>query len=230
MRQMGGFAVATLVSALLMLGGCATKGYVKATEEPINTKVTQVDQKVDKETSDRTGDIQKVNQGLAENSRAIDATNEVAKTADGEAKGAMAKATQDANDISSLKSVVASIDDYNAGDHVVLLFPVNKSTLSAQDKQQLDDLASKVGNTKRYFITIEGFTDQTGSATYNDRLSRERADAVSSYLVGSHDIPTYRIHVIGLGKQKLVDNGHTRQDREQSRRAEITIYTAKPLS
>jgi hypothetical protein len=36
--------------------------------------------------------------------------------------------------------------------------------------------------------------------------------------------------MVGLGKQKLIDEGKGRKAREQSRRVEITVYTAKPLS
>ena len=51
-----------------------------------------------------------------------------------------------------------------------------------------------------------------------------------SYLVGSHDVPVYRIHMVGLGDQKLIDEGKGKKAREASRRAEITIYSAKPLT
>ena len=78
---------------------------------------------------------------------------------------------------------------------------------------------------QRYFITVEGFTDQTGATAYNDQLSRERANQVISYLVGSHDIPVYRIHMVGLGEQKLIDEGKGKKAREESRRVEITVYT-----
>jgi outer membrane protein OmpA-like peptidoglycan-associated protein len=229
MRQMGGFATAALVTTLLAVGGCATKGYVRNSVEPVSAKVNQVDQKVDTETQARTAELQKTNQQVDENGRQIDATSEIAKSADSQSKTAMSKANQNTRDIGDLRNVVANIDDYSPGDHAVVLFGFNKSTLTPQAKQELDEVASKVGNLKRYFITIEGFTDQTGDSTYNERLSRERANQVISYMVGTHDIPVYRIHVIGLGEQKLIDNGRTRKAREESRRAEVTIYTAKPL-
>ena len=57
-----------------------------------------------------------------------------------------------------------------------------------------------------------------------------RAEQVISYLVGSHDIPVYRIHMVGLGDQKLVDDGKGKEARAASRRVEITVYTAKPLT
>src|SRR5260370_2356848 len=81
-----------------------------------------------------------------------------------------------------------------------------------------------------YFIRVEGYTDETGSSTYNNRLSRERANSVISYLVGLHNIPVYRIHMVGLGEQKLIDEGKGKKAREASRRGEITVYTAKPLT
>ena len=91
-------------------------------------------------------------------------------------------------------------------------------------------MATQIGSVQRYFITVEGFTDQTGSSARNDQLSRERANQVISYLVGSHDIPVYRIHMVGLGEQKLIDEGKGKKAREASRRVEITIYSAKPLT
>jgi outer membrane protein OmpA-like peptidoglycan-associated protein len=36
--------------------------------------------------------------------------------------------------------------------------------------------------------------------------------------------------MVGLGQQKLIDNGKGRKAREESRRVEITVYSAKPLS
>jgi len=112
----------------------------------------------------------------------------------------------------------------------VVHFKVNQNTLTKDEKAKLDEVATQVGSLPRYFITVEGYTDQTGDSAYNNQLSRERANQVISYLVGSHDIPVYRIHVIGLGEQKLIDEGKGRKAREESRRAEVTIYSAKPLS
>src|SRR5262249_20376668 len=152
-----------------------------------------------------------------------------------EAKSATAKGNQNSKEIGDLRTdlrgIVANIDDYKPmGDPVVVHFAVNKDTLTKDEKAKLDELASQTGSLQRYFITVEGFTDQTGDAAYNDQLSRNRANQVISYLVGSHDIPVYRIHMVGLGEQKLVDEGKGRKARQESRRVEITVYTAKPLS
>jgi outer membrane protein OmpA-like peptidoglycan-associated protein len=80
-------------------------------------------------------------------------------------------------------------------------------------------MVSDQGRYKRFFIAVEGFTDKSGSAEYNEALSRRRADAFVEYLVGSHDIPIYRIHMVGLGKMKPVEDA-------KNRRVEVTLFSA----
>jgi len=224
-------ATIVLTVGSMFIVGCATKGYVRNTVTPIDQKIDQVDQNSQKRDSQQSADLNKTNQQVDEDETKLSRTDEIAKTADDTSKGAMSKSNQNAKDLNDLRGVVANIDDYKPVDQAVVVhFGVNKDTLTKDEKAKLDDVASKVGSLQRYFITIEGFTDQTGSAAYNDQLSRERANAVISYLVGSHDVPVYRIHMVGLGEQKLIDEGKGKKAREESRRVEITVYTAKPLS
>ena len=190
-----------------------------------------MDQASQKRDSSQVADISKTNQALDDTDKKLSATDEIAKTADGTAKGAMAKGNQNSKEINDLRGVIANIDDYKpAGDATVVHFAVNKYALTKDEKAKLDAMAQQLGSQQRYFITVEGFTDQTGTAAINDQLSRSRADAVISYLVGSHDVPVYRIHMVGLGSQKLVDEGKGRKAREASRRVEVTLFTAKPLT
>ena len=79
---------------------------------------------------------------------------------------------------------------------------------------------------KRFFVAVEGFTDKVGSADYNAALSRRRADAVVEYLVAQHDIPIYRIHMVGLGEQKPVEDARNRAANAKNRRVEVTLFSA----
>jgi OOP family OmpA-OmpF porin len=224
-------ATITLVLGTMFIAGCATKNYVKKSITPVDQKVDQVDQASQKRDSSQVADINKTNQALDDTDKKLSATDEIAKTADGTAKGAMAKSNQNSKEINDLRGVIANIDDYKpAGDATVVHFAVNKYILTKDEKAKLDAMATTLGSQPRYFITVEGFTDQTGSAAINDQLSRSRADSVIAYLVGSHDVPVYRIHMVGLGSQKLVDEGKGRKAREASRRVEVTLFTAKPLT
>jgi OOP family OmpA-OmpF porin len=73
---------------------------------------------------------------------------------------------------------------------------------------------------------VEGFTDRVGTDDYNAALSRRRADAVVAYLVAQHNVPVYRIHMVGLGKMKQVDEGKTRAANAKNRRVEVTLFSA----
>lgn len=224
-------ATIALAVGSLFIAGCATKNYVKQSITPVDKKIEEVDQNAQKRDSQQVSDINKTNQTVDDNEKKLSATTEIARTADNESKSATAKANQNAKDLNDLRNAVANIDDYKpTAEPTVVHFKINKDTLSEDEKGKLDQIAMQIGSMQRYFITVEGFTDQTGTKAYNAELSQKRADQVISYLVGSHDIPVYRIHVVGLGDQKLIDEGKGKKAREESRRVEIKVYTAKPLS
>ena len=95
---------------------------------------------------------------------------------------------------------------------------------------ELVKLVGDVKNNKRFFVAVEGYTDATGSRQYNEELSRKRADAVVNYLVAKHDIPIYRIHMIGLGEDKPVDEGKDRAARAKNRRVEVKVFSADQVT
>jgi OmpA-OmpF porin, OOP family len=224
------FATLALAAGSFLIVGCATKNYVKQSITPVDQKIDQFDKSSQSRDSSQVADINKTNQVVGEDEKKLSATDEIAKTADSTSKGAMAKANQNTKDLNDLRNVVANIDDYKPANQVVVHFGINKDTLTKDETAKLDEVAIQIGSVQRYFITVEGFTDQTGRTARNDQLSRDRANQVISYLVGSHDIPVYRIHMVGLGEQKLIDEGKGKKAREASRRVEITIYSAKPLT
>src|SRR6267378_2000733 len=175
------------------------KEYVRQAITPIDKKVDQVDQSSQKRDSAQVSDINKTNQVVDEDEKKLDATSEIAKTADNQSKGAMSKANQNAKDLSDLRTVVANIDDYKPANQAVVHFGVSKNTLTSDEKAKLDDVAKQIGSLQRYFITVEGYTDQTGPEDYNDRLSRELANSVISYHLRSLPTRRLRIHMLRLG-------------------------------
>ena len=51
-----------------------------------------------------------------------------------------------------------------------------------------------------------------------------------NYLVAKHDIPIYRIHMIGLGKEKPADEGRGRDARAKNRRVEVKVFSADQVT
>ncbi|MBL0889437.1 MAG: OmpA family protein [Gemmatimonadaceae bacterium] len=86
-------------------------------------------------------------------------------------------------------------------------FGFDDAAVRQQDEAALERFAQVASNYyKGANITIEGFADPAGSAAYNLRLSRERADAVRDFLV-SKGLDGATLRTVGYGKTRLVKPG-----------------------
>ena len=233
-------ATTCIVAGSLLAAGCATKTYVRNTTAPIQAKVDQVGTQTTQNTQqieDTKGQLKQVDEkaqsGINAAQERASAADQHAAAADQHASDAMNQAKQatqmaDANskDLNKLRDVVANIDDYKMQTAATVPFAFDKWALTPSAKEDLDGLATGLSADKRFVISVEGYTDSIGNRTYNEALSRKRADAVVTYLVAKHDIPIYRIHMIGLGEEKPVDEGKDRAARAKNRRVEVKVFTA----
>jgi outer membrane protein OmpA-like peptidoglycan-associated protein len=220
--------------------GCATKKYVRNTTAPIQAKVDQVGEQTTKQGQAIEESKNQIKQVDEQAQSGINAAKERAMTAENRANEAMTAANQAGQaaqknteavthlrgDLQNVQSAVANLDDYKLQTEVTVPFKFDRYNLSDDAKHQLDQLASESSKDKRFFIAVEGYTDQIGTKQYNEALSRRRADAVVQYLVAQHNIAIYRIHMIGLGEQKPVEEARTRAAREKNRRVEVKLFSA----
>ena len=215
----------TIMASVLLLGGCATKKYVAGQVDPVNSKLSEVDKNQKNTQKQLEGDEPKIS-AADEKASSADAR---ATDAIGRADAASKKSEQVRTELrAELNERIANIDDYKAAGTVTLLFKFDSAQLTEDGRQQLDQLAtSQVGTLKRYFVAIQGYTDRSGSTEHNLELSRRRAEAVQTYLVAEHNVPVYRIQIVGLGKDKPVDEGKNREARQKNRRVEVTIFNAE---
>ncbi len=218
-----------LLGVAALFTGCATKNWVRGTVTPVQAKVDQVQDQANKQGTE----LGQTRQDVEKNTTAIAATDEKATGADRRAGDALnragvadQKATQNAQQLSALRQSITNLENYKVVQQTTVLFPFDRATLQQEYKQELDQLVSRAGGLKRYFIAIEGYTDPTGDAGYNLELSKRRAEAVVQYLAGERDVDFNRIHTIGLGEQKLADTATTRDARARNRRVEVKIYSA----
>jgi OOP family OmpA-OmpF porin len=221
--------ILVLLGAVTLAMGCATKNYVRQTVQPVQSKVDQVADQANKQGAE----IVQTRKDVEKNTTDIEATDEKATAAEGRAGDALnkagqvdQKANQNTQDIGSLRQVVANLDNYKVASQATVLFGFNRATLTKEDTQKLAQIVDNAASLKRYFISIEGYTDQTGPASYNLELSKRRADAVVQYLVGQRDVDFNHIHMIGLGEQKPADTGSSRAARAANRRVEVKLYSA----
>ena len=109
-----------------------------------------------------------------------------------------------------------------------ILFPTNKYTLNQQAQADLSRFAQSLIQNQGTNVQILGFTDSTGSYSFNDKLSNERADAVMTYLVNSGVSPT-RLSAKGIPMADYVASNDTPAGRAQNRRVEIYITASKEM-
>ncbi len=95
----------------------------------------------------------------------------------------------------------------------VYLFPLNGSDIP--ENAELTELAGEAKSTGAE-VNIVAYTDESGRADYNQRLSERRAKAVGAYLV-AHGVEPAHVHTRGCGPT------HAYATAELDRRAEITL-------
>jgi outer membrane protein OmpA-like peptidoglycan-associated protein len=227
----------------MLAGGCATKKFVRNTAAPIQAKVDQVGDQTNKNSTSIEESRKEIKSVDERAETGISAAKERAMTADNHAGEAMTKAN-DANgvateardlsnkntsEIGALRNVINNLEDYKPVAETAVQFGFAKDKLTPEAQEALDKLAADKGNVKRFVVAVEGFTDKTGSQEYNNALSQRRANAVVNYLVTKHDIPLFRIYMVGLGSQKPADEGKGREARMKNRRVEVKIYSADQI-
>ena len=99
---------------------------------------------------------------------------------------------------------------------------MNSSQLSASSRDALTKFATSLKNSPETDITIYGHTDNTGTRTVNERISKERAEAVANFLVGN-GIARNRITTEGLTFDQPVADNSTAEGRAKNRRVEVYI-------
>jgi outer membrane protein OmpA-like peptidoglycan-associated protein len=114
----------------------------------------------------------------------------------------------------------ASIDKGLAFDAVN--FETSSATLTAESREQLEQLGSVLGAYPAVRIRVEGYTDSSGDPAANLTLSQDRAAAVKAALVGE-GIADGRIEATGFGQERPVASNATEEGRAQNRRVEVVV-------
>jgi OOP family OmpA-OmpF porin len=101
-------------------------------------------------------------------------------------------------------------------------FEFGKATLTPESKKELDELADMLLDYPRMHIVVEGHTDDVGSEADNRKLSEDRAQAVTDFLLG-RKVEAERIRAVGHGEgQPLVAND-SEAHRALNRRVEFKV-------
>jgi outer membrane protein OmpA-like peptidoglycan-associated protein len=107
--------------------------------------------------------------------------------------------------------------------NAALLFKINSSELSDTARSTLEKLAGVLVKYPDENILIEGYTDDTGSAEFNMKLSEQRAKAVASYLQ-TKGLPAEGFEVKWFGETEPKYPNDSEANRVKNRRVEMGLY------
>ena len=106
-------------------------------------------------------------------------------------------------------------------------FAFDKSVVQPAGKAKLDALVKRMQTMDIEVVVAVGHTDSTGPASYNQRLSVRRAEAVKAYMV-SKGVSADRIFTEGKGEGSPIADNSSRSGRAKNRRVEVEVVgTAK---
>lgn len=104
-----------------------------------------------------------------------------------------------------------------------ILFGFNSTKLSPSAQEALTKFANTIDDEPEMDVTIYGHTDNVGTHQVNEKVSTERAQAVSNFLLG-HGVPSKQIIVVkGLAYDSPVADNSTEAGRAKNRRVEIFL-------
>jgi len=206
----------------------ARKSYVQREIRPIRDRINELDEL----TASNSKMIKNVDASTQQGVQLVSAkTNEAdqhAIDASNRAQTAQLAAAQATAHLSKAEQMVGNIDQYKAGAQTEIRFRAGQSVLSKKAKDALDEVAAPLKDQHSYIIEVRGFAPGRGQAAI--ATSQKMANSVVRYLVLKHQVPGYRIFVVGMGNATVAAEGGTTAKHTSGGRVEISLLKNDLLS
>jgi outer membrane protein OmpA-like peptidoglycan-associated protein len=200
----------------------ARKKYVQRQTAPIQDRVNELDE-LTASNSKMIKDVDsRAQQGIQMASAKANEADQHAIDAGNRANTAQQTAQQATTRLTTVEQVVGNIDQYQPSAQTEIRFKPGQSVLSKNAKDALDAMATPLKSQRGYIIEVQGFSSGKGQAAIE--TSQKMADSVVRYLVLNHDIPVYRIYVVGMGNAPVpTAETDTKAKRTTGGRVEISL-------
>jgi len=189
----------------------ARKNYVKRQTDPIRDRVNELDELTASNSKAIKDTDSRAQAGIRMASDKADMADQHAVDAGNKATMAQQSAQQATTRIQTVETVVSNIDQYKASNQTEIRFKPGQTVLSKNAKDALDEMANTVKGQRGYIIEVQGFSSGKGQAAITS--SQKMAESVVRYMVLNHEIPVYRIYLVGMGNAPVAstdENGKTK--------------------
>lgn len=102
-------------------------------------------------------------------------------------------------------------------------FDLNSAAARDDHKPEVEKLADFMRQHPQSEVQVEGHTDSSGAATYNQQLSEQRAATIARILVDGSGIEATRVRSVGYGEQRPTADNSTAAGRQENRRVVAVV-------
>jgi len=179
----------------------ARKKYVARQTEPIRDRINELDELTASNTKGIKDTDARAQQGIQLASAKATEADQHAIDAGNKAQAAQQTAQQANTRLTTVEQVVTNIDQYQPSTQTEIIFKPGQTVLSQNAKGALDEMATPLKSQRGYVVEVQGFSSGHGQVAIAN--SQKMAESVVRYLVLNHDIPVYRIYLVGMGNAPL---------------------------
>jgi len=198
----------------------ARKNYVKRQTEPIRDRVNELDELTSANSKQIKDVDSRATSGIKLASDKANEADQHAIDAGNKATAAQQSAQQVTSRVQNVETVVSNIDQYKASNQTEIRFRPGQTVLSKNAKDALDQMAGNLKGQRGYIIEVQGFSSGKGQTAIS--TSQKMAESVVRYLVLNHDIPVYRIYLVGMGNAPVASDDASKK-RVSGGRVEISL-------
>ena len=199
----------------------ARKKYVQRQTEPIRDRVNELDE-LTSQNSKQIRDVDsRATAGIKLASDKASEADQHAIDAGNKASAAQQSAQQVTARVQNVETVVSNIDQYKASNQTEIRFRPGQTALSKNAKDALDQMAGNLKGQRGYIIEVQGFSSGKGQTAIT--TSQKMAESVVRYLVLNHDIPVYRIYLVGMGNAPVPSDEASKSKHISGGRVEVSL-------
>jgi len=200
----------------------ARKKYVQRQTEPIRDRVNELDDLTAANGRQIKDTDARAQAGIKLASDKANEADQHAIDAGNRANAAQQSAQQASARIQTVETVVGNIDQYKASNQTEIRFKPGQTMLSKNAKDALDEMANTVKGQRGYIIEVQGFSSGKGQTAISN--SQKMAESVVRYMVLNHEIPVYRIYLVGMGNAPVAGTEENEKSRHISGgRVEVSL-------